>query len=445
MELQVDAHGGGNAAFLSDLETLEAEHEQEEIIDFDAESGSESVEISDLKKRMWKDQMRLMKLESRAGARRDVAPAPATAAAGSSSGQTNQEDTPEVRCRRKAMLRAQDGVLRHMLKMMEACNARGFVYGIIDEAGEPMSGSSDSLRGWWKDNVIFDRTGPLALAGAADGSPLGLASYLHRLQGIQDNTLGSVLSALIQHCEPPQRNFPLERGMAPPWWPTGKEPWWGTQGEMQAHQGAPLYRKPHDLKKAWKISLLSAVIKHMSPRYDQMRKLVWQSKRLQQKMSAKESETWSKVLRKEEALSRRLKSSLKITPHENDDGGCSEDGDCDGLEDVVRGPHDKRKCDNVESGSSGGKCHRPRGGSWELAAMLPELEGRVYEECKSPINELMELYYNCLQGDDAEEKHDVAVVPPGVPGGCDDVAQQFLFDIIGSCPEVDHVLRLMEE
>jgi hypothetical protein len=44
------------------------------------------------------------------------------------------EETPDVRCRRKAMLQAQDGVLRHMLKMMEACNARGFVYGVIDEA-----------------------------------------------------------------------------------------------------------------------------------------------------------------------------------------------------------------------------------------------------------------------------------------------------------------------
>ncbi|CAM0945555.1 unnamed protein product [Alopecurus aequalis] len=444
MEL-VDAHGGGNAAFLCDLEELEVEHEQEEIIDLDTESGSESLEISDLKKRMWKDQMRLMKLESRAGARRGVA---APAAAGSSAGHgQSQENTPEARCRRKAMLRAQDGVLRHMLKMMEACNARGFVYGVIDEAGEPMSGSSDSLRGWWKDNVIFDRTGPMALTGSADNSPLGLASYLHRLQGIQDNTLGSVLSALIQHCEPPQRNFPLERGLAPPWWPTGKEPWWGTQGEMQAHQGAPPYRKPHDLKKAWKISLLSAVIKHMSPRFDQMRKLVWQSKRLQQKMSAKESETWSKVLRQEEALNRRLKSSLKITPLDHDHDYTEEDGDSDGLEDVVRGPHDKRRCHNFESGSSGGKCPRPRGGSWELAAMLPELEGRVLEECQSPINELMELYYNCLHGDDADEKHDVAVIPPGpgVPGGGDDVAQQFLFDIIGSCPEVDHVLRLMED
>uniref|UniRef100_A0A453PSM9 Ethylene insensitive 3-like DNA-binding domain-containing protein n=1 Tax=Aegilops tauschii subsp. strangulata TaxID=200361 RepID=A0A453PSM9_AEGTS len=348
------------------------------------------------------------------------------------------------------MLRAQDGVLRHMMKMMQSCNARGFVYGVIDEAGEPTSGSSDSLRGWWKDKVVFDRTGPMALSltgsSAADGStsPLGLASYLHRLQAIQDNTLGSMLSALLQHCEPPQRNFPLERGLAPPWWPTGKELWWGTQGETQAHQGAPPYRKPHDLKKAWKVSLLSAVIKHMSPRFDQMRRLVWQSKRLQHKMSAKESDTWSKVLRQEEALSGRLKSSLRITPLEDDDDYGGEELE-DGPEDVARGPHDKRKCKGVPSGSSGGKCRRrPRGGSRDLAAMVPALEaGVLAEESQGPINELMELYYSCLQGGDAEEKQDVAM--QGVPGGVDDVAQQFLIDVIGSCPEVDHVLRLMEE
>ncbi|KAM3244390.1 hypothetical protein ACQJBY_055989 [Aegilops geniculata] len=436
--------GGGDAAFLRGLEQLEVDVEQqEEIIDFEAESpGSESVEISDLRKRMWKDQMRLMKLEGRAGARSG-----APAGSLSAGRQDREEDGPEARCRRKAMLRAQDGVLRHMMKMMQSCNARGFVYGVIDEAGEPTSGSSDSLRGWWKDKVVFDRTGPMALitgSSAADGnsSPLGLASYLHRLQGIQDNTLGSVLSALLQHCEPPQRNFPLERGLAPPWWPTGKEPWWGTQGETQAHQGAPPYRKPHDLKKAWKVSLLSAVIKHMSPRFDQMRKLVWQSKRLQHKMSARESDTWSKVLRQEEALSSRLKSSLRITPLDDDhDGEELVDGDGDGLEDVARGPHDKRKCEDAPSGSSGGKCPRPRGGSRDLAAMVPGL----VEESKSPINELMELYYSCLQGADGEEKHDVAMVPPGVPGGTNDAAQQFLLDVIGSCPEVDHVLRLMEE
>ncbi|XBH80753.1 hypothetical protein VPH35_106436 [Triticum aestivum] len=433
---RVDAHGGGLKALEVDVE------QQEEIIDFEAEppGSSESVEISNLKKRMWKDQMRLMKLEGRAGARSG---APARRQL-----EDQEEDGPEARCRRKAMLRAQDGVLWHMMKMMQSCNARGFVYGVIDEAGEPTSGSSDSLRGWWKDKVVFDRRGPKALitgssAAAGSSSPLGLASYLHRLQGIQDNTLGSVLSALLQHCEPPQRNFPLERGLAPPWWPTGKEPWWGTQGETQAHQGAPPYRKPHDLKKAWKVSLLSAVIKHMSPRFDQMRRLVWQSKRLQQRMSAKESDTWSKVLRQEEALSGRLKSSLRITPLDDDyDDG---EGLEDGPEDVARGPHDKRKCEGVPSGSSGGKCRRrPRGGSRDLAAVVPGLEaGVLAEESQSPINELMELYYSCLQGGGAEEKHDVAM--QGAPGGVDDVAQQFLMDVIGSCPEVDHVLRLMEE
>uniref|UniRef100_A0A0E0AGY8 Ethylene insensitive 3-like DNA-binding domain-containing protein n=1 Tax=Oryza glumipatula TaxID=40148 RepID=A0A0E0AGY8_9ORYZ len=114
--------------------------------------------------------------------------------------------------------------------MLEACNTRGFLYGVIVEAGEPMSGSSDSLHEWWKDNVSFDRAGPMALIGPAGDSPQagGLASScLHRLQDIQDCTLGSVLSALIQHCELPQRNFPLERGLAPPWWPTGEEAWWG--------------------------------------------------------------------------------------------------------------------------------------------------------------------------------------------------------------------------
>ncbi|KAF0906494.1 hypothetical protein E2562_011482 [Oryza meyeriana var. granulata] len=398
----VEEHGGGG----EHDDAPEPELEQEELSD--SESGSESIEICDLKKRMWKDQMLLMKLEGRAGVARAGGVAAAVAGTSGGDGQ-KEEETPEVRCRRKAMLRAQDGVLRHMLKMMEACNARGFVYGVIDEAGEPMSGSSDSLRGWWKDNVSFDRAGPMALIGPGAGdNPQGLASYLHRLQDIQDNTLGSVLSALIQHCEPPQRSFPLERGLAPPWWPTGQESWWGSQGEMQAHQGAPPYRKPHDLKKAWKISLLSAVIKHMSPRFDQMRKLVWQSKRLQQKMSAKESDTWSK---------------------------------------------DKRKREYTRSGSSssnsGGKFPPPSGSSGEvqLPVILPELAA---EEGRSPINELMKLYYSCLEGPagagGADEESDVAaLVPPELLVGVDEVAQDVLFDIIGSCPEVDDMLRLMDE
>ncbi|CAD6243960.1 unnamed protein product [Miscanthus lutarioriparius] len=381
------AHGGG--AVPAGEEAFEVAHQElEQQEEFsDSESGSYPIEISDLKRRMWKDQMLLSKLEGRTGGA-----APSRPLAPPAAGADGEEENPEVRCRRKAMLRAQDGVLRHMLKMMEACNARGFVYGVIDEAGEPMSGSSDSLRGWWKDNVSFDRSGPMALPAAPTGeSPLGAASCLHQLQDIQDSTLGSVLSALIQHCVPPQRSFPLERGLAPPWWPTGEEAWWGAQGEVQAHQGVPPYRKPHDLKKAWKISLLSAVIKHMSPRFDQMRKLVWQSKRLQQKMSAKETETWSKILRQEETLSRRLKSSLEITPLDGDGGGDEEaEEDRDGLEDVVRGVHDKRKRELISTGDDSGRSSSGGGEGGELV-----VAGLVADEKNlSPIDELMKQNYS---------------------------------------------------
>ena len=44
---------------------------------------------------------------------------------------------------------------------------------------------------------------------------------------------------------------------------------------------APPYKKPHDLKKAWKVGVLTSVIKHMSPDIGKIRKLVRQSKCLQ--------------------------------------------------------------------------------------------------------------------------------------------------------------------
>lgn len=66
--------------------------------------------------------------------------------------------------RRKKMSRAHDGILKYMLKLMDACNAQGFVYGIIPEKGKPVGGSSDNLRSWWKDEVQFDRSGPAAVS-----------------------------------------------------------------------------------------------------------------------------------------------------------------------------------------------------------------------------------------------------------------------------------------
>jgi len=241
------------------------------------------------------------------------------------------------------------------------------------------------------------------------------ASFLHGLHDIQDSTLGSLLSALIQHCKPPQRSFPLDRGLAPPWWPTGREPWWGTQGEAQALQGAPPYRKPHDLKKAWKISLLSAVIKHLSPRFDQMRKLVWQSKRLQHKMNARDAETWSKVIAREEALDRHAQRALQITPieEEDDDRG----PDTGGGDSPLAAAHvDKRKrqVGRESDGTAGGGGGGVDVGKALLA--LPDIDC-VPDADRSSIDELMRLYYRCLQGPDDDDGEHEAKGAVAVGGG----------------------------
>ncbi|EYU31028.1 hypothetical protein MIMGU_mgv1a024437mg, partial [Erythranthe guttata] len=218
--------------------------------------------------------------------------------------------------RRKKITRAQDSILRYMVKIMDVCKGQGFVYGILPENGTPLTGSSESLRTWWKDTVVFDKNAPAAIAELlpeiAAAGVLDPVSCMHLLQELQDTTLGSILSALLPHCLPPQRTFPLDRGQAPPWWPTGDELWWGQQGVAAREQGPPPYRKPHDLKKAWKVSVLAAIIQHMSPDLDRMRGFVTKSKILQHNMTTKDTATWSKVVNQEEALSIVSKRSLKI-------------------------------------------------------------------------------------------------------------------------------------
>lgn len=258
------------------------------------ETEIESVDYEELKKRMWKDKILLQKFKEKQD----------------NNTQPDQQAKQEA-SRRKKMARAQDSVLKYMAKIMDVCKAKGFVYGIIPEKGKPVSGSSDSLREWWKDQIRFDQSAPLAVAKylplLGKDEQLNTImddpnSYIHLLQDLQDSTLGSLLSALMQHCVPPQRRFPLERGISPPWWPTGSEIWWGEQGLLAQEQGPPPYKKPHDLKKAWKVSVLAGVIKHMSPDLEKLRRLVTQSKTLQDKMTARDSATWCKVMNQEEAL-----------------------------------------------------------------------------------------------------------------------------------------------
>lgn len=269
------------------------------------DSDDDVEDIEELERRMWRDRMKLKRLRELQQSRgKDSVAGSVGEGEGSSKPRQSQEQA-----RRKKMSRAQDGILKYMLKMMEVCRAQGFVYGIIPEKGKPVSGASDNLRAWWKEKVRFDRNGPAAIAKyQADNTIPGAESELasgatspHSLQELQDTTLGSLLSALMQHCDPPQRRYPLEKGVPPPWWPTGDEEWWPELG-IPKDQGPPPYKKPHDLKKAWKVSVLTAVIKHMSPDIEKIRRLVRQSKCLQDKMTAKEISTWLAVVKQEEEL-----------------------------------------------------------------------------------------------------------------------------------------------
>lgn len=293
--------GFGSSIDFSSANPQEADAEQETEAVVEEEYSDEEVEVDvdELEKRMWRDRMLLKRLKEQSKNKEVLDGA--------------KQRQSQEQARRKKMSRAQDGILKYMLKMMEVCKAQGFVYGIIPEKGKPVSGASDNLRAWWKEKVRFDRNGPAAIAkyrvdhsipgNGEDAATIG--PIPHTLQELQDTTLGSLLSALMQHCNPPQRRFPLEKGVAPPWWPTGEEEWWPQLG-LPADQGPPPYKKPHDLKKAWKVSVLTAVIKHMSPDISKIRKLVRQSKCLQDKMTAKESATWLAIINQEEALSRKL-------------------------------------------------------------------------------------------------------------------------------------------
>ncbi|XP_057776757.1 ETHYLENE INSENSITIVE 3-like 3 protein [Salvia miltiorrhiza] len=258
--------------------------------------SDEEIEAEELEKRMWKDRVRLKRIKER-----------------QKLAEKQKAISTTDQARRKKMARAQDGILKYMLKLMEVCKARGFVYGIIPEKGKPVSGASDNIREWWKEKVKFDKNAPAAIAkyeaeclSREDGVGNHHGNSRCVLQDLQDATLGSLLSSLMQHCDPPQRKYPLEKGISPPWWPTGNEEWWM---RLSLPKGViPPYKKPHDLKKMWKVGVLTAVIKHMSPDIAKIRKLIRQSKCLQDKMTAKESSIWLGVLSREEALIRQPSS-----------------------------------------------------------------------------------------------------------------------------------------
>ena len=137
---------------------------------------------------MWKDRFKLKRLKER----QKIAAQQATE-------KQKPKQTTKIKL---GGSRAQDGILKYMLKLMEVCKARNFVYGIIPKKGKPISGASNNIRAWWKEIVKFDKNGPVAIAkyevkclamSEVENNQNGNSESI--LQDLQDPTLGSLLSS----------------------------------------------------------------------------------------------------------------------------------------------------------------------------------------------------------------------------------------------------------
>ncbi|KAJ8430272.1 hypothetical protein Cgig2_026374 [Carnegiea gigantea] len=160
----------GNVEFLSapllDNDAMATQVGSEVVVVDDY--SDEEIDVDELERRMWRDKMRLKRLkeQSRSTEGVDVA----------------KQRRSQEQARRKKMSRAQDGILKYMLKMMEVCKAQGFVYGIIPEKGKPVSGASDNLREWWKEKKPIDKD-PSNVGVDGNNDRSMIPQFLHVFKG----------------------------------------------------------------------------------------------------------------------------------------------------------------------------------------------------------------------------------------------------------------------
>ncbi|CAN6209701.1 unnamed protein product [Urochloa humidicola] len=134
-------------------------------------------------------------------------------------------------------------------------------------------------------------------AAAVVGLPLVAA-----LDKMKSDTLGSMLSALMQACDPPAaRQRQIWAGPPPPWWPSPAAEWWGPEVAAHLHTipvhtpvpFAPAYK----LNKVQKVAALVAVVKHLSPDFDGIAMKVRRSA----KLTVQEDNLWKGALANEAA------------------------------------------------------------------------------------------------------------------------------------------------
>jgi hypothetical protein len=133
------------------------------------------------------------------------------------------------------------------------------------------------------------------VAGPTGATPLPLAAALTRFHSA---TLARMLSELMAVCQPPVKQHESRNNTPPRWWPTAAEPWWAA--EVAAH--LPRIPMPVPfvaaklLKKAHRVAVLVAMVKHLSPDYGRIAAAVRRCE-----MSASEAALWDSALGNEQA------------------------------------------------------------------------------------------------------------------------------------------------
>ncbi|RLM86272.1 hypothetical protein C2845_PM04G07050 [Panicum miliaceum] len=147
--------------------------------------------------------------------------------------------------------------------------------------------------------------GAIAPPAPAFGMPLTAA-----LDKLKNDALGSMLSALMPACDPPVEQRLGWARPPPPWWPTASEDWWVPElvahlFTMPAHTPVP-FAPAYRLKKAQKVAVLVAIVKHHSPDLDRM-----SSKAMCDKanLTVPEANLWKSALWNEAA---RYKANLSV-------------------------------------------------------------------------------------------------------------------------------------
>ncbi|KAG8081142.1 hypothetical protein GUJ93_ZPchr0007g3699 [Zizania palustris] len=142
------------------------------------------------------------------------------------------------------------------------------------------------------------------MAGAVSGSPsptpwsapaVSLAVTLFRFQ---NSTLERMMTELMRECTPPLRAQDRKSGGPPSWWPTAAEPWWFSEVVVHLRgrqMDTPVpFATPRRLKRAEKVAVLVAAVKHITPDFGRISAAANRSR-----LTELEASLWGSALRVE--------------------------------------------------------------------------------------------------------------------------------------------------